>query len=118
MKEINKKIKETILKIFENNTIYSDSEVFEKTIEYEGEDKEGNESYEDIEFIIEDGMLYDEYLQIIKYELLEDIWKKAYKEGEIKGLLYARDRIVEPYDVPAEAKIEFRLKELGHKIEK
>ena len=105
-------IKYSILKIFENNTVYSNSEVFEKYIEVFFEDYG-----EKIEFVVEESPIHSEYDQIVKYELLEDIYKKAHKEGEIKGLLYAKDRIVEPYDVPAEAKIEFRLKELGHKIE-
>ena len=105
-------IKETILKIFENNTLYSNSEVFEKYIEVFFVNHE-----EKIEFVVEESPIHSEYDQIVKYELLEDIYNKAHKEGEIKGLLYARDRIVEPYAVPAEAKIEFKLKELGHNIE-
>ena len=72
-------IKETILKIFENNTVYlfSNSEVFEKDIEVFFEDYE-----EKIEFVVEESPIHSEYDQIVKYELLEDIWKKAQEEKD------------------------------------
>lgn len=37
--------------------------------------------------------------------------------AEIKGLLFAREKIIEPYDVPADFKIDMRLKELGWDVD-
>jgi hypothetical protein len=38
-------------------------------------------------------------------------------DAEIKGLLFARERVVEPYDVPADFKIDQRLRELNWDVD-
>jgi len=38
-------------------------------------------------------------------------------DAEIKGLLFAREKVTEKYDVPVDFKIDMRLKELGWDVE-
>ena len=38
-------------------------------------------------------------------------------DSEIKALLFARQKIVEPYDVPPDFKVDTRLKEIGWDVE-
>ena len=74
-------MEEKILEIFKKNRIYSDSDIFEKTEEFDFVDENEKDFYVDIDFIIENiDNYFSDYVQIVKKELLIDIWKEAQKE--------------------------------------
>lgn len=70
-------VKEEILNIVKTNKVYSDSDINIKIIEIDGEDKNGDSVFFDVEFLIEDLDPQSEFTQIVKTDILEDVWKGA-----------------------------------------